>query len=69
MTKERIEFREKLVHLLNSTSQENSSNTPDYILADYLLTCLDGFDAATRARDKWYGVKLVPGASKYPKAP
>ena len=29
---------------------ENGSNTPDYILANYLIACLVAFDAATTLR-------------------
>jgi hypothetical protein len=46
---------------------ENGSNTPDFILAGYLTACIGAFDRATAERDKWYGVKLVPGESEYPK--
>lgn len=41
--------------LINGYSKENESNTPDFILARYIERCLDAFDEATRARDKWYG--------------
>jgi len=40
---------------INMNSAENSSNTPDFVLAKYLLNCLDAFDEATRERDRWYG--------------
>lgn len=49
----RTNFREKLQKLINETSQENFSNTPDYILADYLMNCLFNFEAALRSRDDW----------------
>ena len=38
-------FREELEHLINRHSKENGSNTPDYMLADFLCTCLVAFDA------------------------
>ena len=60
------DFRRKLEHLLNSESMENGSNTPDFILADFLFGCLRAFDAATARRDVWYDVKLCPGDSHYP---
>jgi len=59
-------FRTSLQHLINRESMENGSNTPDYILATYLSECLRAYDRATAERDKWYSVKLVPGASEYP---
>lgn len=47
-------FRQELKHLLNCQSMENGSNTPDFILADYLKACLAAWDATTIARDKWF---------------
>jgi hypothetical protein len=60
-------FRTSLQHLINYESIENGSNTPDYILAEYLMGCLESFDRAVAKRDQWYGVKLVPGACEFPK--
>jgi len=54
-------FLNELQHLINRHSLENGSNTPDYILAEYLGECMMAFDRATKARDKWYGVELYPG--------
>lgn len=34
---------------------ENGSNTPDYILADYLSECLAAFDKAVSMRERFYG--------------
>ncbi len=48
-------FRKDLCNLINFHSQENSSDTPDFILAEYLIGCLDAFDRATRDRTKFYG--------------
>ena len=55
------EFRQELESLLNIHSQENFSNTPDWILAKYLLNCLVNFNEAIRARDDWYEVTLSLG--------
>jgi hypothetical protein len=41
--------------LLNEYSEENRSNTPDWILAWYMLTCLDAFNRAVREREAWFG--------------
>lgn len=49
------DFRTELEHLINKYSRENGSNTPDFILAQYLNDCLLAFDLATRMRDTWYG--------------
>jgi hypothetical protein len=59
-----ITLRDELTALLNKHSRENISNTPDFILAYYLLDCLSAFDKATLQRDDWYGVKLEPGISR-----
>jgi hypothetical protein len=47
----------KIRHALNSISRENESHTPDFILSNYLLSCLQSFEAATRTRDGWHGFK------------
>ena len=57
-------LKKELEKVLNIACAENGSNTPDFILAKYILTCLYAFDGATRERDKWYGVHLEP-ANKY----
>lgn len=57
------EFRTELKHLLNKHSIEGASNTPDHVLADYLIRCLDNFTETTQNRESWYGVKLRPGVS------
>ena len=49
------EFREKLEALINRYSMENTSNTPDFILAEFLDRCLACFDAAVQQRETWYG--------------
>ncbi len=49
------EFRKELESLINKKSKENGSDTPDFILVEYLNDCLTAFDKATTARTKWYG--------------
>ena len=48
-------FRAELENLINTYSMENGSNTPDWILANFLIRCLEAFDITTRARDTWNG--------------
>lgn len=50
-------FESELSELINKHSMENESDTPDFILAEYLRRCLYTFKVAVRARDKWYGFK------------
>lgn len=48
-------FKRDLQSLLNRYSIENESDTPDYMLAHYLVQCLEAFELAVRARETWYG--------------
>lgn len=48
-------FRKDLQNLINIHSIENGSNTPDFILADYLMMCLSNFEKTVKVREKWYG--------------
>ena len=50
-------FRKELESLINVNSAENKSDTPDFILAEYLCSCLDSFDVATNKREAFYGRK------------
>jgi hypothetical protein len=51
-------FEGELSSLINKYSKENGSNTPDFILAQYLNECLESFNKASRAREKWFGKEL-----------
>jgi hypothetical protein len=42
-------------HAINCASAENGSDTPDFILAEYLTDCLAAYDRALVARERWYG--------------
>lgn len=46
---------ERIQHEINCGSAENGSNTPDWILAEYLIGCLAAFDHAVNARERYYG--------------
>lgn len=70
--KEMSDLRKEIETSINRASAENGSNTPDFILAEYLVDCLAAFDKASRAREKWYGKGLSPrvgGSGEYPIAP
>lgn len=55
---ERLEaFRRELACVLNRYSKENASDTPDFILADYMIQCLQAWNNASRLRDKWWSFK------------
>lgn len=49
------ELAEEIAAVINRHCAENESDTPDFILADYLMMCLVAFGRAVRRREKWYG--------------
>ena len=53
-------FEEALKHLINRHCQENISNTPDFILAQYMGSCLHSFNTAVQQRETWYGRDASP---------
>lgn len=55
-------LRKDIERAINCHSAENGSNTPDFILAEYLTDCLAAFDKTSRAREKWYGKSLSIGS-------
>ena len=65
------QFSQRLQRLLNAHSQENASNTPDFILAQYLLGCLAAWNTGVQQRDTWYGRDARPtgGDGPVPIAP
>lgn len=48
----KADFPYELEQLINRHSMEKGSNTPDYILAEYLRSCLLAFDHAVIRRDR-----------------
>lgn len=54
-------FEDELSDLINKYSEENGSNTPDYLLAEYLCYCLAAYNTTVNRRDQWYGIKPEPG--------
>jgi hypothetical protein len=48
-------FESELQRLINRYSKENDSNTPDFILMQYLTACLAAWNTATQQRETWYG--------------
>ena len=59
---ERPTLAEDIATVINCHSAENGSNTPDFILGEYLKDCLDAFDRASRWRELWYGKSLCIGS-------
>ena len=58
------DFYKELEGLINKYSKENASNTPDWILAQYLLGCLSAFEMATQQRETWYGRDAAPSVTR-----
>ncbi len=53
-----LSFRQELEVLINMHSKENDSNTPDWILADYLAGCLKSLDETINKREVYYGREI-----------
>lgn len=51
-------FREELTSLINKFSQDTWCDTPDFVLAEYLLVSLGSYHRAIERREEWYGRKL-----------
>ena len=47
-------FEKELSALINKYSQENLSNTPDFILVEYLNSCLKTFNYTLKMREQWH---------------
>lgn len=59
-------FVHELTQLINKHSLENNSNTPDYILADYLANCLENADKIINNRNLHIcKEQSKPGSVKY----
>jgi hypothetical protein len=51
---DRSDFRKRLEELINTHSMENGSDTPDYILANFMTNSLNAFDTAVNERERFY---------------
>lgn len=48
------QFKKDLTSLINRYSREHKSNTPDFILAEYMNGCLETFERIIARRDEWH---------------
>jgi hypothetical protein len=63
-------FRRDLVAVLNRHCKENDSDTPDWILADYIIGCMNAWNNSSRMRDKWWSFRpWVNGPDAAPRSP
>jgi len=60
-------FEEEICSVINRYSQENLSNTPDFILAMYLMDAMNAFDTAVNRREEWYDRKIPSSDGAPPK--
>jgi len=51
-------LKKDLTSLLNNHSLESRSDTPDYMLADFMLGCLNVYENTIERRERWFGRKL-----------
>lgn len=49
------ELKKEIETILNKASRENESNTPDFILAEYMMQCLNAAENLINNRESWYG--------------
>ena len=47
-------FSKELEDLINKNCIEDDSDTPDFLLAEYLIGCLEMYSRVTKKRDKWF---------------
>ncbi len=52
------EIESGIAGVINSLCRENDSNTPDFILGEFMVGCLDAFELASNKREVWFGVHL-----------
>jgi hypothetical protein len=51
-------FQTELQALLHKYNKENISNTPDYLLADYIQQCLNALNNTINRRDGMMGMNI-----------
>ena len=64
-----MDLKERIREAINCASAESGSNTPDFILAEYLTDCLKAFDRATAARTMYYSADRASVSEDTPNAP
>ena len=48
------DFEKELTMLINKYSIESGSDTPDFMLAKFLIKCLHAYEVTISNRDDWY---------------
>ncbi len=52
-------LEEEIRTAINRACAERTSDTPDFVLAEYLIICLSAFDHATIARGEWHKQRAI----------
>lgn len=52
---------QEFAEVINRRSREDDSDTPDFILGEYLVSCLEAFELASNKREVYYGQRDDPG--------
>lgn len=50
-----MSFKSELTALINKYSMESGSDTPDFILAEFISSSITAFELAVLMRESWYG--------------
>lgn len=53
-----LTFEKELEGLINKYSVENGSDTPDFLIAEFMSNCLIAYQQVITKRDKWFGVDM-----------
>ena len=54
----KADLEKKLADIINIACRENDSNTPDFLLAEFMMNCLGAFELTSNKREVWFGVHL-----------
>lgn len=49
-------FKTQLQDLINTHSREDDSDTPDFLLAEYLINCLENYELIVNKRSSFLGL-------------
>lgn len=53
----KAEIIKKFTRFVNENSLEKGSDTPDFMLAEYLFNCLQNYNDIMQRRERWWSCK------------
>ena len=59
----REKFRKDLEDAINRNSMEEDSDTPDFLLAEYLVNCLSAYERVHRETKRWHQGCVLYGSA------